>query len=237
MSDASGPFSPRQLPLDLPVEPRLGAEDFLVGPANADAFAMIESWPAWPDGLLRLIGPEGSGKTHLAAIWARRAGARIVQAGAVTARNVEELAAGDALAVEDADRLPRDEHALFHLVNLVRRKGAWMLITARSAPEAWGLGTPDLLSRLRLSPSVAIDPPDDALLRAVLVKLFFDRQLTVEANVIEALGRRMERSLAAARELVEILDREALSDRRRVTRNFALAVLESREVGKGGGGP
>lgn len=226
MSDAFGPQVPRQLPLDLPVEPRLGAEDFLVGPANAQAFAMIESWPAWPDGLLRVIGPAGSGKTHLAAIWARRAGGRIVPAGAVAAGNVEELARASALVVEDADQTPLDEHAMFHLLNVVRRTGASMLITARGAPEAWGLATPDLLSRLRLSPSVAIEPPDDVLLRAVLVKLFLDRQLVVDANVIEALGRRMERSLAAARELVEVLDREALSVGRRITRTFALEVLD-----------
>ncbi|MFD2250986.1 chromosomal replication initiation ATPase DnaA [Pseudochelatococcus lubricantis] len=227
------PQAPRQLPLDLPVEPRLEAADFLVSPANAQAFTMIESWPAWPDRLLRLVGPAGSGKTHLAAIWARRAGARIVSAAEVTAQGVEELALCEALVIEDADRPPRDEHALFHLLNAVRRNGASMLITARAQPGMWGLATPDLLSRLRLSPAVAIDPPDDALLRAVLVKLFVDRQLVVDAGVVEALGRRMERSLAAARELVEVLDREALSDRRRITRPFALAVLDRLAVRSG----
>ncbi|MFT0892615.1 AAA family ATPase [Pseudochelatococcus sp. G4_1912] len=221
---------PRQLPLDLPVDTRLEAEDFLVGPANTHAYAMIESWPAWPDTLLRLIGPEGSGKTHLASIWAQRAGASVVSIADVTTDKVEALAAQNALVIEDADQMPRDEHALFHLLNVMRRKnassGASMLITARTKPEEWGLVTPDLLSRLRLSPSVAIDAPDDALLRAVLVKLFVDRQLLVDTSVVEALGRRMERSLAAAGALVEMLDREALSHSRRITRVFALSMLD-----------
>lgn len=240
---AARPDAPRQLPLDLPVDTRFAAEDFLVGPANAQAFAMIDAWPAWPDALLRLIGPEGAGKTHLAAIWAARAGARVVPVAGVTADTVEELAAHGAIVIEDADLGPRDEHALFHLLNAVRRKGieqgtgsgASMLVTARSRPEDWGLATPDLLSRLRLSPSVAIDAPDDALLRAVLVKLFADRQLAVDISVVEALARRMERSLAAARTLVGILDRESLSDGRRVTRTFALAVLDRWEAARDGG--
>ncbi len=225
---------PRQLPLELPVDTRLEAEDFLVGPANDRAFSMIDGWPAWPDPLLRLIGPEGSGKTHLAAIWAGRAGARVVPVGAVTADAVEELAAHGALVIEDADTGPRDEHALFHLVNVVRRRGlaggASLLMTARTGPEEWGLATPDLLSRMRLSPSVAIGAPDDALLRAVLVKLFVDRQLVVDINVVEALARRMERSFAAARALIELLDRESLSDGRRITRAFALGVLDRHEA-------
>lgn len=233
MSELSLPLPqdpPRQLPLDLPVDTRLEAEDFLVGPANTQAFAMIESWPAWPDPLLRLIGPEGSGKTHLASIWAQRANARVVPAADITADSVETFAAFNALVLEDADQTPRDEHALFHLLNVMRRKslssGASMLITARTKPEEWGLITPDLLSRLRLSPFVAIDAPDDALLRAVMVKLFVDRQLIVDTTVVEALGRRMERSLAAACSLIEMIDREALSHGRRITRAFALSVLD-----------
>ncbi|MGV6872453.1 hypothetical protein ACUSIJ_07145 [Pseudochelatococcus sp. B33] len=231
---ARRPGVPRQLPLELPVDTRLAAEDFLVSPANAQAFSMIGNWPEWPDPLLRLIGPEGAGKTHLAAIWASRAGARIVPVEAVTAQAVEELAAHGAVVIENADTGGRDEHALFHLVNALRRRGlaggASMLVTARSGPDEWGLATPDLLSRMRLSPSVAIDAPDDALLRAVLVKLFADRQLVVDITVVEALARRMERSLAAARALVELLDRESLSDGRRITRTFALGVLDRWEA-------
>lgn len=232
MSDM--PPAPRQLPLEWPVDTRFEAEDFLVGPSNEQAFAMLANWPDWPDPLLRLVGPEGAGKTHLATIWATRSGARIVPVDMVTADTVEELAAHGVIVIEDADTGTRDEHALFHLVNAVRRKGlsggASMLVTARTAPEDWGLATPDLLSRMRLSPFVATGAPDDALLRAVLVKLFTDRQLAVDISVIEALARRMERSFAAARALVAVLDRESLSDGRRITRSFALAVLDRWEA-------
>lgn len=231
MPDPRGPARPlsdeppRQLALELPVDSRRGIEDFLVGPSNEAAYAMIESWPAWPDSWLRLVGPEGAGKSHLAAIWAKIAHAWVVSARDVTEDKVPHLASCGALAIEDCDRGDRDEHALFHLMNAVRARGGHLLLTARSEPGQWGLVVPDLLSRLRLAPQVTIAPPDDTLLRALLVKLFIDRQLVVDTGIIEALALRMERSFAAATLLVDTLDRLSLERGRRVTRALAAEAL------------
>jgi chromosomal replication initiation ATPase DnaA len=223
MSDA--PVRPRQLAFDLPVDSRHGVEDFLIGPSNETAYAIVESWPAWPDAWLRLIGPEGAGKTHLAAIWAKAAHAWTVPVGEVTQGAVPHLVSGGALVIEDCDRGPRDEPALFHLMNAMKARGGHLLLTARSAPDLWGVSVPDLLSRLRLAPHATIEPPDDALLRAVLVKLFIDRQLIVDAGIIEMLALRMERSFAAAQALVDALDRLSLERARRVTRPLASEAL------------
>lgn len=217
----------RQLTLDLPVAPRHEAEDFLAGASNAAAFGFIERWPDWPDSLVHLRGPTGSGKTHLAAIWAARAGARTLAAAAVVPDLVPTLVGTGAFVLEDLDRGPLDEGALFHLVNLARELGAFVMATSAAALERCGIATPDLLSRLRLAPSVAIGAPDDALLRAVLVKLFHDRQLAVELNVVEFLANRIERSLAVAAAVVAELDREALSRGRRVTRPMAATLIAS----------
>ncbi|KRE13903.1 hypothetical protein ASE63_18010 [Bosea sp. Root381] len=216
---------PRQLALDLPIDSRYGVEDFLVGPSNEAAYGLVEAWPAWPDAWLRLVGPEGAGKTHLAAIWAKAAHAWTVQASEVVDANVPHLVSGGALVVEDCDRGLSDEAALFHLMNAVKARGGFLLLTAREAPDRWGLRVPDLLSRLRLAPQATIEPPDDALLRAVLVKLFIDRQLVVDTGIIDALVLRMERSFAAARALVDALDRLSLERGRRVTRALATEVL------------
>jgi chromosomal replication initiation ATPase DnaA len=216
---------PRQLVLDLPLHPRFGREDFLVGRSNEDAFRLVESWPDWPDMLLHLQGPPGSGKSHLAAIWAARAGARIVAAQTVTPENVPELASGQALVLEDVDDAPLDEPALFHLLNLARERRLPLLFTSARTLDPSRIATPDLLSRLRLAPSVALGFPDDALLRAVLVKLFGDRQLVVEANVVAYLATRIERSLAAAAAIVAVLDHEALSRGRRITRAIAAELV------------
>lgn len=215
-----------QLALDLPVEPRLSAEDFLVGPSNEEAYLQIEQWPAWPDQALILVGPEGSGKTHLAAIWAERAHAWRVEARAVTSERVPELASSGALLIEDADRGAIDEAAMFHMLNLMRARGGWAVLTARSAPDAWGIATPDLLSRLRLAPAVRIQPPDDALLKAVLVKHFLDRQLVVDTSVIESIALRIPRSFAQARAVVASIDKAALESGKRVTRAFAAAFAD-----------
>jgi chromosomal replication initiation ATPase DnaA len=217
--------APKQLAFDLPLDPRFGAEDFLVSPSNEQAYGMIETWPEWPDTILLLVGPRGSGKSHLASIWAKNAHAWTVDAVAICHDKVPHLVSNGALAIEDMDRGERDEAALFHLLNLAREKKASLLITCETPPDRWSLKTPDLLSRLRLAPSVALDAPDDALLKAVLVKLFVDRQLVVDTSVVDYIALRIERSLAKASEIVALLDREALSRGRRVSRVIAAEIL------------
>lgn len=214
-----------QIPFDLPVAPRFGREDFLVSPSNERAFALFERWPDWPARTLLLLGPTGSGKSHLAAIWAERTGAAVVPASALGEADLPTLAAGGAAVIEDADHGRLPERELFHLFNMLRERDGFLALTARSWPDAWGLSIPDLLSRLRLAPAVEIGEPDDALIRAVLVKLFFDRQIVVDETVVEYLALRIERSLDAARRIVDSLDREALAERRPVTRPMAAEVL------------
>lgn len=217
----------RQLALDLAHIESFAREDFLESPCNASALAMIERWPDWPAPVLALVGPEGSGKSHLAAIWAERAGARFLSARALgEAKLPAELATG-ALVLEDASSTSFDQRALFHLLNLAREEEAYVLLTASSTPSAWPIGLLDLASRLRAIPTVALDPPDDALLRAVLVKLFADRQLQVDEALISFLLTRIERSLTAAKQIVGRLDAEALRLRRPVTRALAAEVMRA----------
>jgi chromosomal replication initiation ATPase DnaA len=226
------PEPPKQLPLELPVEARLEIEDFLVSPSNEVAYALIERWPDWPHRIVRLLGPEGAGKSHLAAIWARHAHAWTTAAFEISEARVPHLASSGALVIEDCDGRDLDEHALFHLVNALQGRGGYAVLTARSAPEQWGLRTPDLLSRLRQSPVVEIGAPDDALLKSVLVKLFVDRQLVVDTSVVDYIGLRIERSLAMARQVVAALDREALARGGRINRAMAAAVIGEADTGE-----
>lgn len=212
---------PRQLALALDHAESLAREDFLSGPSNASALALIERWPDWPSRTLLLRGPEGSGKSHLAAIWARAAGARTLSLRALEGADVPIALATGALVLENLGEQPFDEAALFHLLNLAREERAYLLITARTAPATWRIGLPDLASRLRAIPIVALETPDDALLRAVIVKLFADRQLAVDESLVGYLSTHIERSFAAARSAVAALDREALRRQRPVTRALA----------------
>jgi chromosomal replication initiation ATPase DnaA len=223
----SGPA--RQLPLDLPHEASFAREDFLPAPENAEALAMIDSWPRWPSPVMMLIGPRGAGKSHLGAIWARSAHARIVDGERIAETSVVELAAAPALLIEDADRIGECEAAMFHLLNLVRENGVFALLTARQAPDLWGLRTPDLLSRLRLAPTVSLGEPDIELTQAVLFKLFSDRQLTIDPSVVAYIAPRIERSLDAARAIVAELDQEALARGKPVTRAMAAKLLRDSE--------
>lgn len=224
---------PRQLAFELPHRPALGLEDFLVSHSNEAAVALIDRWPDWPAGAAFLSGPAGSGKSHLANVWRMGARAEITPAASITRQNLTTLVAAGALVVEDLDKGPLDEQALFHLLNLVREQKIAVLLTAARPPGELEVSLPDLRSRLRALPVAEIAPPDDALLRAVLVKLFADRQLNVEPAVIEYLLNRMERSMETARRLVEEADRLALAMQRAVTRTIAASALEavSRQAG------
>ncbi|RIA56835.1 HdaA/DnaA family protein [Dichotomicrobium thermohalophilum] len=217
-----------QLALDLPHVPALDADDFLVSHCNAEAMRLIASWPDWSARCALIAGPAGAGKSHLVNVWRERSGARVVSAGGIEEDIVDGLEAGP-LAVEDVDRLLSDERALFHLLNLSRERGFDILLTARSLPGAWPIALEDLRSRLRSLPFAEIGPPDDALLRAVLVKLFDDRQLSAPPTVIDYLLRRMERSVAAAADLVARMDKAALAERRRITPRFAARFVDAEQ--------
>ena len=222
--------SPRQLALALNHSESFAREDFLAGPSNAAAFNMIERWPDWPDRVLLLVGPEGAGKSHLAAIWAQKTGARLVGARALENVSLPGMLATGALVVEDLTSGRYDERALFHLLNLVREEEASLLITARQPPAAAAIELNDLASRVRSLPVVHLASPDDALLRAVIVKLFADRQLAVEESLVAYLVTRIERSFAVARMAVERLDREALRLKRPVTRALAGELFREPET-------
>src|SRR5579863_8782977 len=174
-----------------------------------------------------LIGPEGSGKSHLAAIWAEQAGARATSAHALTATAVPGALATGALVVEDLKPSDVDERALFHLMNLAREDGAYVLITARLPPSAFQIELRDLRSRLRAVPVVSLLPPDDQLFRALIVKFCADRQLVVDETVVSYLTTRLERSYAALRHAIELLDTEALQLGRPVTRALAAELLRT----------
>lgn len=222
----------RQLVLDIAPEPRYEAEDFLVSKSNAAAHAAIELWPDWPDRSLVLVGPAGAGKSHLGAIWARRAGAAIVPAAAFATNDVPGLGARRHVLIEDADRLVGEQKRLFHLMNFLAEARGSLLLTAGAFPDLWGFEVPDLLSRLRRAMVAEIFPPDDDLIRAVLVKLLVDRQLTIDISVIDYVLARLEPTLDAVRRLVDSLDREALSRGRRITRPIAADVLGGLQFGE-----
>jgi chromosomal replication initiation ATPase DnaA len=216
---------PTQLALALDHGESFAREDFISGPSNAAALALIERWPDWPSRTVLLRGPEGSGKSHLAAIWARDSGARMLSPRALAGSDVPIALATGALVLENLADGGFDEAALFHLLNLAREDHAFVLITAQTAPTTWKTRLPDLASRLRALPVVALDAPSDALLRAVIVKLFADRQLEVDEALVSFLTTRIERSFAAARAAVITLDREALRLKRPVTRALAVELF------------
>jgi chromosomal replication initiation ATPase DnaA len=221
------PVSPLQLVLALEHAESFAREDFLAGPSNAAALALVERWPDWPARVMALVGPEGSGKSHLAAVWAQITGARVLAARLLGAIELPAAFSTGALVLEDLDPATLDERALFHLLNLAREEGAFVLMTARMPPAAFPVALGDLASRLRAVPAVALAPPDDQLLRSLIVKLAADRQLSVDEALVSYLANRIERSFAAARAAVSRIDQEAMRQHRPVTRALAAELFRS----------
>jgi DnaA regulatory inactivator Hda len=213
-----------QLPLDLGFRPALGRADFLIAPCNAAAVAWIDRWPDWPAPALALWGPAGSGKTHLLEVWRARSRAAPIAPRALTSAAVPQLL-GEARVVAIDDAQSADEEALLHLYNVLAERQGHLLLAAREPPARWMIRLADLRSRLLAAPAVAVEAPDDALLGAVLVKLFADRQLRISEDLIAYLLPRIERSFAAAQEIVAALDEAALAGQRAVTVRLARALL------------
>lgn len=214
-----------QLVFDLPHRSALGAEDFLVSDCNLSAVRLIDAWPDWPHHIQLLTGPASSGKTHLVRVWQARSGAEAVSFDRLDLGEIGRLEAGAALVLEDADRAPVPENALFHLINLVTERRLFLLLTARMAPMRWGIALPDLLSRLNGIASVRIGAPDERLLKAVILKHFADRQLDVDPKVLDFLALHVERSLDAAARAVEAVDRAALATGRKISRQLVAEAL------------
>lgn len=208
----------QQLPLDLEYRPALGMADFVIAPGNRDAVAWIDRWPDWPSHALAIHGPKGSGKTHLAHVWQARSRAGIL----------EHAPAGDVPGCVVLDEpLGWTDSSLLHLYNRLREAGRHMLIVSEMPPARWPVALPDLASRLASIPAVALAAPDDDLLVAVMAKQFADRGVEVNEDVLRYVASRVERSFAAAADMVARIDRAALARQRRVTLALARDVMAS----------
>lgn len=212
----------KQIPLDLPHKPSFEMADFIVSASNEAAYSMVEGWPDWPHHAIALCGPKACGKSHLANAWANRAGALVIDA----AEAIEQVSPGAKILVDGADADNLHQETLFHLFNWTKETGGSLLLTGRTAPTLWPVSLPDLKSRLATLPVAEIREPDDHLLTALLVKLFSDRQLQVNLSVIDYLLPRIERSFDSVKALVAAIDRHALADKRKITRQLAKTCLE-----------
>jgi chromosomal replication initiation ATPase DnaA len=219
---------PRQLPLDLGHEPGYSRDDLIVTASNMAAVDIVDRWPGWISPVVVLAGPTGSGKTHLAAVWKAESNAIVVDA-----RNIG-LASGEKgpFLIDDIGDVPIDEAGLFHLINSVRQSGSSLLMTSRKWPANWPVTLPDLASRLKAATTVEIGEPDDMLLSGVLYKLFADRQVAVDPNVISFLVSHIERSLSTANRIVGRLDNAALEKKAKITRSLAASVVTAIDEGQ-----
>jgi chromosomal replication initiation ATPase DnaA len=215
---------PDQLAFDWPTGVALGPDDFFVSEANAQAFSMLATPDTWPEKKLALIGPKGSGKSHLARVFQAQSDALLIAANAFAPDFKTDI---PTVIVEDMETLPAgSEEALFHLHNNMRAAGGTLLLTSLQPPSRWPIRLPDLASRMQATTVVQIANPDDALLSALIMKLFSDRQINPQPDLVKYLSSRIERSFAAAAAIVERLDAAALAQGRKINKSLAAELLD-----------
>ncbi|WP_025898896.1 HdaA/DnaA family protein [Sneathiella glossodoripedis] len=220
----------KQIPLDFAFRSAVGREDFLVTSQNEEAVAWIDNWPNWPNPLLLIIGPSGSGKSHLAHIWAQKSNAVTLKSEDLCDLDINALTevARHNLILEDIGA-GIAEKPLFHLYNLVKENGSSMLMTSRNSVRSWDIQLPDLKSRLGAIQIANIKQPDDSLFAAILLKLFTDRQIAVAPDVIQFLVMRLERSFSSALNAVRLIDSLSLSEKKKITIPLVKRILEAED--------
>ncbi len=216
----------RQLRLELRRPTSYRREDFIISPTSAAVVQALDAWPNWHAGCLALVGPAGSGKSHLARTWARRAGAALLMAGGDAPLNLADLQDGRPVLIENADQGVADD-MLFHLINRAGAEGCGLLLTARVPPATWSAELPDLRSRLNGLTVAVLPEPDDEVLEGVLRKLFRERNIRPTEELISYLLKRIERSVPYARTVVERLDELADAEQKPVSRALARQILEN----------
>jgi DnaA regulatory inactivator Hda len=223
-------ISSQQYPLPLPCREAMEADDFMVADSNREAIAWIDRWPDWPSHCLVIYGPAGAGKTHLANVWRTKSQGALADVAHLADDPATLALSAKAIGIDGAEMAAgaaAREQGLFHLYNMLRENGGTLLLTAHRAPAQWNIGLPDLRSRLLAAPAIALAPPDDALLAALLIKQFRDRQIDIGMDVVDFLLPRMERSPAAIRHMVTTLDSASLAASRKITVALARHIVEA----------
>ncbi|MBI0169059.1 MULTISPECIES: HdaA/DnaA family protein [Bartonella] len=221
-----------QLPLSLSHPTDFYSDDLVVTKSNKSAYELIERWPDWPMPVAVLVGPDGSGKTHFATVWADISKAQKIEPDQLD-QAITFIEKGIPVLVEDMDGFDLNEVVFFHLINSVKESHVinpktTLLITARKGPSNWNVKLDDLASRLRSVTLATLEQPDDELLNAVAFKLFSDRQITVDPSVVEFLVSRSERSLFALGKTVDQIDRLALQRKSKITKALVSEALAVR---------
>lgn len=204
-------------------------DDLVISNSNLMAYKLINSWPNWNSSVAAIIGATGAGKSHFANVWQKMSSAIIFKPNELKEANLA-IIENNSVLIENLEENSFIEEDLFHLFNSINQarihnQNQNILITCSNSPKNWKINLLDLASRLKTIIETYIEQPDDMLLEAILLKLFSDKQIIIDANVLSYIISNMERSFNFAIKLVELCDKYALEKHSKISKQIANIAL------------
>lgn len=218
---------PSQITMDFQSPPSNDRTDFVLGACNALAADWIDRWPDWPGRIsgLVLIGPEASGKSHLASIWQTMSSARVMTS--LDDRSIFTLDECKHIIWDNFEASANwPDDLMFHFLNRLTELQGSLLILSRRPMAEMQFGLDDVASRLNGLSSAVIDTPDDDVLTAVLHKLADDLGLALDPEVTRYIVSRINRSFLTAQQIITALNKVTLAEQRKLTVPLARDVMD-----------
>jgi len=213
--------SANQIPLPLTPPRRPSLDNFIVG----DNGALVETLRRGlqPSGWYFLVGPPGSGRSHLLAATV----ARLTRAGVVVAfvplrsergRALLDAATGDWIVVDDVDALAGQivgERALFNALNRWQQSRSGVLMSGRGRGR---FELPDLSSRLGQATRLTIRPLDESGRRELIESLILAHDVRMGQGATDYLLSRGPRNAGQLSDFLAACVGRALAEKRTLSK-------------------
>ena len=213
-----------QLLLDFDIKRTFNDHDYYVTNNNYFAFNLIDNWPNWEKKILNISGEKFSGKTHLANIFRSKSSALLLNENEIKNDVFKKIKLYESIIVDGFSN-NIDENLTYSIFNLVDQDSKYLLINSETPLSEIKFKLPDLVSRSKNLLHAKINPPNDDLIFAIILKNFSDRQIKLEKKIIEFIINRIDRSYSKISEFIYKVDELSLKKKKPINLKTIKEIL------------